>query len=271
MRFNTALSLCFLIAMTWACQEENDPLKGLVKDRQYMKAAAWLDENPTAEVDPMDMLDVARYHREQVDYDKARKILERLLSQDSLNVPARLLYADVLREQTEYNPALAIYNELAVIDSIRFAVLPERARLYTSLQEFKKAEADVMEAKSLQPKYYASFLADGLLQYAQGDIEHALDLFEIAENLDPGLSAEASLYAGVILLGSNVNHDARFKFDRAVEVGRNINKGYAFINRGICQMNITDTAFACEDFDSALTYMPEQARSYIDKYCGNFR
>ncbi len=179
--------------------------------------------------------------------------------------------ADVYRELTEYNSALPIYNELAQLDSIRFIVLPERARLYTHLNEFSKAEKDIMEAKSLQPKYYASFLADGLLQYARGDLEHALDLFEIAENLDPGLSAEASLFAGYILVKSNINLDAMNKFARAIEIGRNINKGYAFINRGICQINLFDTVYACTDWDSAMAYMPEQAASYKEKFCANFK
>ncbi|MEQ8325001.1 MAG: hypothetical protein RIC15_06130 [Vicingaceae bacterium] len=267
----SSILLVFLFSATIACKEVNNEFHELVADRSYVKAAIWLDSNPNETVDAMDMLSVARYYREGVNFEKSRSILERLLKSDSTNVPARLLMADVMREQTDYNPALVIYNELAEIDSVRFIVLAERARLYTSLHEFDKAQKDVMESKSMQPKYYASFLADGLLQYAKGDMEHALDLFEIAENLDPGLSAEASLYAGVILLKSNINHDARFKFDRAIEVGRNINKGYAFINRGICQLNITDTVFACEDFDSAMTYMPEQAKQYISNYCGSIK
>jgi tetratricopeptide (TPR) repeat protein len=143
--------------------------------------------------------------------------------------------------------------------------------LYIRLQEFEKAKVDIAEAKNLQPKYFANFLADGLLSYSEGDLEQALDLFEIAEDLDPGMSAEASLYAGYVLIESRINLDAMDKFSRAIEVSNNINKGYAFINRGVCQINLYDTIFACKDWDSAMYYMPDQAKTYIDKYCSKIR
>ena len=273
------LGLVVAVSFMSSCSQGGGALGGLVEDHKFVSAGQWLKEHPEADPSVVDMLQVARYYRERVsddNYTRSKQILERILKKDPEYIPARLMLADVLREQTEYNEALKYYNELSEIDSIRFIVLPERARLYTALHEFNKAKADISEAKSIQPRYYASFLADGMLQYARGELEQALDLFEIAEELDPGLSAEASLYAGIVLLNSRINHDARFKFDRAIEIGRNINKGYAFINRGICQLNLTDSIYACQDFDSAMTYMSEQMkeqveRDYIDKYCENFK
>ena len=105
------------------------------------------------------------------------------------------------------------------------------------------------------------------LQYSQGRQQEALDLFDVAINLDPGVSSEAALNAGFILLRNNLNYDALGNFTKALDVGKNINKGYAFVNRGVCQLNLMDTSYACADFDSAMHYMPDKAKWYVDEYC----
>jgi tetratricopeptide (TPR) repeat protein len=271
MKIQHIFLLVFSSIVLSACNNSSDELSLLVGKGEFTKAAKWIQDNPDEQVNVNDMVDVARYYRVRVDFERSQSILEEVIKKDSGNVPGRLLLANVYREQSMYNEALVIYNQLVVIDSIRFIVLPERSRLYTHIDEMDKAKKDILESKSLQPKYYAVFLADGLFHYAKGDTENALDLFEIAESLDPGLSGEASLYAGYILLKNKLNYDAMGKFTRAIDVGRNINKGYAFINRGVCQINLTDTIFACNDWDSAMFYMPEEAKTYIDNYCQKFK
>ncbi|HAW53252.1 MAG TPA: hypothetical protein DCX54_13140 [Flavobacteriales bacterium] len=265
----TFLFCCSILLLS--CGNSDNELSSLVEKRAYTKALQWIKDNPEKPVNVNDMIHVARHFRERVNFEIAQPILEEVIKRDSGNVPGRLLLADVYREQSMFNEALALYNKIVDIDSVRFIVLAERSRLYTHIGESEKAERDIVESKSMQPKYYATFLADGLLQYSKGDTEHALDLFEIAESLDPGLSAEASYYAGYILLKNKSNYDAMGKFTRAIEVGRNINKGHAFINRGVCQINIQDSAFACIDWDSAMAYAPVEAQTYLDNYCKNFR
>jgi tetratricopeptide (TPR) repeat protein len=271
MKIQRIFFLAFLAILMSACNGSGDELNSLVEARQFTKAAKWIQENPDKKVNVNDMVHVARHYRERVNFEVAQSILEQVIKKDSGNVPGRLLLANVYREKSMYNEALVIYNQIVNIDSVRFIALPERARLYIHIGELEKAEKDIAEAKSIQPKYYATFLAEGLLHYTKGNTEESLDFFEIAESLDPGLSAEASLYAGFILLKNKLNYDAMGKFTRAIEVGRDINKGYAFVNRGVCQINIQDTAFACDDWDSALVYIPVEAQTYVDNYCKNFR
>lgn len=269
MRYTAILSMAVIAAMQ-ACDPAsrvNEEIGAMIEKKQFAEAARRISEEKQAVVDPVHVLKTAQFFSERTDYEKSTPLLEKLVETDTVNVLGRLLLGNNYRQQKKYNEALKIYDELAAIDSIRFIVLPERARVYIHLEETEKAAQDIAEAKGLQPKYFASFLADGLLQFSQGRRQEALDLFEIAENLDPGVSAEASLYAGYILLAGKVNYDALGKFTRAIENGKNINKGYAFINRGICQINLTDTNFACEDWDSAMTYLPGEAEKYLSLYC----
>ncbi len=221
----------------------------------------------SAQYSEAEMLSVAKFFSEKVAYQISIPLLQKITSIYPENTAAKLLLANNLRETQDYNTSLALYNELVNVDSIEFVVLPERARLYIALQEFDQAELDIQRARGLQPKYFAVFLADGLLQYAQGRQQEALDLFDVAINLDPGVSSEASLNAGFILLRNNLNYDALGNFTKAISIGKNINKGYAFVNRGVCQLNLQDTAFACNDFDSAMHYMPNETQWYVDKFC----
>ena len=254
-----------------SCKPADKSLSEFIENGEFKTAADTLLKTPAKDCNEKDLLIVGQFFSERTAYQISIPLMEKLLEKDPENVPGRLLLANNLRNTKEDdNRVIRLYNDLADIDSIRFIILPERARLFIRLDEVEKAEQDIAEAKSLQPKYFASFLADGLLQYSQGKLEEALELLDIAENLDPGVSSESSLYAGYILLTNNLNYDAMNKFTRAIEVGKNINKGYAFINRGVCQINLTDTSFACDDWDSGYYYMPEQAKTYIDQYCKNY-
>lgn len=248
-------------------QSGQGELQDLIEDGKYKRAALWINSHADHEIPQDQIINVAHIFSERVDYTRSIPLLEILIEQHPENVPGRLLLANNQRELSNFNEALEMYNKLVLIDSVKFIVLPERARLYTHLSEYDKAKNDIDEAISLQPKYFASYLASGLNYYAQGDIEIALEYFETAEELDPGVSAEASLYAGYILLSSKINIEAMHKFAKAIEVGKNINKGYAFINRGVSQINLTDTAYACADWDSAMFYLPQDAQSYLEKYC----
>jgi tetratricopeptide (TPR) repeat protein len=278
------IGLCLVMLISMSCQEgeKSSPteVNSLIEEGRFIKAAEELLKIPAladgkqAQKQEIEKIDIealfktAQFFSESGQSEKAVELLEKLVAADPENIAGRLLLANNLRNsKQDDNRVIQLYNELADIDSVRFIVLPERARLYIRLDEFKRAESDISEGKSLQPKYFANFLADGLLQYSQGYMDQALDLFEIAENLDPGVSAEASLFAGYILLSNNLNYDALGKFTRAIDVGKNINKGYAYINRGVCQINLQDTSFACHDWDSAFKYMPNDAKRYIDDYC----
>lgn len=260
-----------VLLLTLSCQftESNEPtLTEYVEKGDFNKASEIILKSDKDEINEMDIVKAARFFSEKVNYTKSNQILEKLAEKNPESFTGRLLLANNLRfTREDDNKAMAIYDELATIDSVRFIVLPERARMYILLNETDKARADIDEAKGLQPKYFAVFLAEGLLYYSQGELEQALDQFEVAENLDPGVSAEASLYAGYILLKSNLNYDALGKFTKAIDVRKNINVAYAFINRGVCQINLQDTMFACRDWDSASHYLPEQAKTYIEKYC----
>jgi len=263
------LTIPFVISC-WGNPSNNDGVSEMINDGRYKAAADLILQNGEINLKESNVMNVALFFSERAAYHVSIPLLRVLLVKYPENASAKLLLANNLRQQKEFNEALAIYNEIVQIDSIRFVVLPERARLFTHLEEFPKAENDIAEAKMLQPKYFASFLADGLLQYAQGRQQEALDLFDIAEDLDPGFSSESSLNAGYILLKNSLNYDAIGKFTRAIEVHKNINVGYAFINRGVCQINMQDTVFACQDWDSGYYYMPEQAKTYIDNYCMDF-
>jgi len=271
MKLNGIFGLIFLFVFSISCQESgysNEDIQELLSEKKFREASDIILLQKNEELDELNTLRAAQFFSERTSYDISQSLLEKLLVVNPKNIPGRLLLANNLRNtKSDDNRAIAIYNELADIDSVRFIVLPERARLYIRIDEVAKAENDIAEAKSLQPKYFASYLADGLLQYSQGLMEQALDLLEIAEDLDPGVSSEASLYAGYILLTNNINYDALGKFTKAIDVGKNINMGYAFINRGVCQINLQDTSFACQDWDSGYYYMPEKAQTYLDDYC----
>lgn len=264
----TLLIIPFLISCS-GNENTADGIKDLLIEGQYKMAADLILQNEELNFEEIDMLEVARIFSEKTSFHISVPVLRSLIADYPESIPGKLMLANNLRQQEEYNEAMIIYDEIAQIDSIRFIVLPERARLYIHLEEMGKADKDIVEAKKLQPKYFANFLADGLLQYSQGRQQEALDLFEIAEDLDPGVSSEASLFAGFILLRNNVNYDALGKFTRAIDVGKNINVGEAYVNRGVCQINLQDTLAACLDWDSAYVYIPEKAKKYIEDYCGN--
>lgn len=248
-------------------QSDQGELQDFIEEGKYKRAALWINSHAELEIPYDQIIRVAHVFSERVDFTRSVPLLEILIEKYPDNVAGRLLLANNQRELSNFNEALELYNKLVLIDSVKFIVLPERARLYTHLSEYDKAKKDITDAIKIQPKYFASFLANGLLQYAQGDTEAALELFETAEELDPGVSAEASLYAGYILLSSNINIEAMHKFTEAIDIGKNINKGYAFINRGVSQINLTDTSYACADWDSAMFYMPQDAQSYLENYC----
>lgn len=258
-----------LLIFAHACVEgEADrELKELIEQKKFVKAAEWINTHPEVQIEGQTILPVARAFSEQTKYDKSIPLLKRIVGSDSSIVVAWLLLANNYRDEQNFNEALKIYNDLATIDSVKFLVLPERSRLFTLIGDFERSRQDINAARARQPKYFAIYLADGMLNYAQGDFEKALELFEKTIKLDPGVSAEAALYSGYVLLSSNINLQAMHKFTEAIENGKNINKGYAFINRGVCQFNLADTIFACNDWDSAMSYLPEQAKTYLDNYC----
>ena len=239
----------------------------LIKNNQHEQALDYWRQHPEEKYKGNSLLELGKYYNERVNFDVSGEIFRSLIEQDPENSIAQLLLANNYRETKGYNAAINIYNKLVDIDSLRIFVLPERARLYVLLNEFDKAEQDIGIARSIEANYFAVFLADGLLKFAEGKNEVALDMFERAEDLDPGVSSEAALYAGVMLLNMGINLDALGKFTSAIETGKNINMGYAYINRGISQINLLDTAFACDDWEMAKNYMPEEAESYITQFC----
>ena len=264
--FSLALFTLFILS----CNSNSGSVsefENLVNEGQFEMAYQYTMEHPDEILDNKALLEVGKWYNEQTKFQESGEIFRRLLNQDQNDVICKLLLANNYRETTRYNEALALYSSIANIDSLKLFVLPERARLYSQIQEFQKASVDIELAKAIEPKYFAIPLAEGMLLYAQGEQELALDMLEQAETLNPGVSSEASLYAGVMLMNMGINLDAMHKFTTAIEIGKNINLGYAYINRGICQLNLTDTTFACDDFKAALEYMPEEAQTYRDKYC----
>lgn len=262
---NSCLAIC--ISVLFSCNNESGSKNSANKNSVSYRSVANGILNGDSEVDVKEIVRIGQFFSERANYETSIPLFRKALEKDPQNLTGKLLLANNLRQTGEYNEPLQIYNELVQIDSIEFIVLPERARLYTHLTEFEKATIDIEKARGIEPKYFAIFLADGLLQYAQGRQQEALDLFDIAIELDPGVSSEAHLYAGYILLNNKLNYDALGKFTKAIEIGKNINIGYAFINRGVSQINLQDTAFACVDWDSGAYYMPQEAKKYIDQYC----
>lgn len=259
--------VAFITLMACGDSVKDVSIRDHLENGEFKMASQLIFESEKGKLAPKDVLQTAQYFSERTAYNVSIPLFELLLEIDPENAFGKLLLANNLRQEKKYNDAVLLYDEVVQHDSLRFIVLPERARLYIHLNEFDKARADIAEAKNLQPKYFASYLAEGLLEYAHGRQQEALDLFDIAEELDPGVSAEASLYAGFIMVNNNINYDALSKFTRAISIGKNIDKGFAFINRGVCQINLRDTGFACQDWDSALHYMPEEAGKYLKEYC----
>lgn len=264
----TALSITALLIFSCGTNlSRSEKIDDLIESNKLKEASELILEEGVEGLEEQQVIRVAQAFSEKVNFEVSIPLMRKAVEIDSTNNVSKLLLANNLRENKDYNEALKLYNELSSVDSIEFMVLPERARLYIHLNEFEKAQVDIERSKYMQPKYFAIYLADGLFQYAKGREQEALDMFEVADQYDPGVSSEASLYAGFILLKNNLNYDALSKFTKAIEVRKNINLGYAFINRGVCQINLQDTAFACNDWDSARHYMPEQAEHYINQYC----
>ena len=169
---NNFLVFLFAIAVFMACSSsennENSESATLSSSGHNKTMAMNMIKDSANQYSEEEMMNVAKFFSEKVAYHISIPLFQKIISKYPNNTTAKLLLANNLRETQEYNTAISLYNELVTIDSIEFIVLPERARLYVALQEFDKAEVDIERARGLQPKYFAVFLADGLLTVFAG-------------------------------------------------------------------------------------------------------
>jgi len=152
---------------------DSNSIDTMIGQGYFKRVAERIMNHPDEVVTEKQFLATASVFSERTDFENSVPLLELMVEKYPESIPGRRLLANNYREQGKYNEALPIYNTLVDIDSVKFIMLPDRARLYVQLQEFDKAKADVLEAKKLEPNYFAVYLADGLLQYSQGDMVQA--------------------------------------------------------------------------------------------------
>lgn len=249
---------------TESLQPINDLLrKGKLEDAGK-ELEAYLERNPTS--------DTARFYlgkiyREQNKLDEALTAFQLLIEQHPNFHMAYNDVACVYRDKGDFNEATKYFNEAVKRDTLMSIVYSDRARLYIALHDYESARRDLDAAKRIDPNNSRYFLSKGLLQYSKGNFDGALNSFEQAVAQDGGRNPEALLYAGLIESGAGNSFKSIKYFDQVIDMRSIKFRGFAFMNRGIARLNMMDSSIACTDFDSAMTYMPDQAQQYIDLYC----
>ncbi len=130
--------------------------------------------------------------------DEAASLLTSYVAAHEDDVPARVSLATMLREQRNYDGALAQAREVLVRDPRNVAALAEVGRVYRAREQYDVAE--LVFRKALDLGESAALHNDlGLLELARGDTQAAFEQFRAAIALDAAF-APAHINQGAVLL-----------------------------------------------------------------------
>jgi tetratricopeptide (TPR) repeat protein len=90
-------------------------------------------------------------------------------------------------KKKNYSLALREYSTAQRLDPTNAVYWYNRSIAYFHLSNFADCEKDATKALSLDPRYTKAFVRRGLAREAQGKFEPALQDFEAAEDLEPGV------------------------------------------------------------------------------------
>jgi tetratricopeptide (TPR) repeat protein len=162
--------------------------------------------------------------------------------------------------KTEYDLALADFNESIRLNPTEARVYVSRGGVYLARQDYKRAITDFSEGIRLDPEYAFAYFQRGFAYHALEEPDKAYDDYTMAIRWDPKYIT-SYLNRGIILYTRRGDFEAGITdFTTALRLGPdNIN---ALMHRGVAQgaNGEFDKGFA--DLNRAIELSPEFARAY---------
>lgn len=121
----------------------------------------------------------------QPDQQKLADSARQLLAQDSTNVAARIMLADVLYDTGNWPEAIQHYQAAAQRDSMRVATWVDMGVCYYNLGQAHEAEDRFEHALRLDPHHPVALFNLGIVHEARSELEQALDFYHRAMDAAP--------------------------------------------------------------------------------------
>lgn len=176
------------------------------------------------------------------------------------DIAARVYLATMLRDQRNFDGALAQAREVLIRDPRNVGALAEVGRVYRAREQYDVAE--LVFRKALELGETAALHNDlGLLELARGDTQAAFDQFRAAIALDAGF-APAHINQGAVLLragdypGAEAEYRAVLEHD-AENLDARVNLGVALRGRG-------ETRAARREYETVLEALPNHAAALFN-------
>ncbi|MGF1496925.1 MAG: tetratricopeptide repeat protein [Elainellaceae cyanobacterium] len=166
----------------------------------------------------------------------------------------RLQRAQELRDDRQYDQALALYDEAIAQDEAAAAAHAGRCYSLNRLQRTEEAIAACDRALALEPNNAQALWSKGYALDQQQRHQDALALYDQALAIDPNF-AEAWSNKGTALLLLKNSQAALAAFDRAVELDPTLAE--AWNNRGAALWDLRRFDEAAASVDRALTLRPD--------------
>lgn len=162
--------------------------------------------------------------------------------------------------KTEYDLALADFNESIRLNPTEARTFVSRGGVYLARQEYKRAITDFDEGIRLDPEYAFAYFQRGFAYHALEEPDKAYDDYTQAIRLDPKYIT-SYLNRGIILYTRRGNFEqAIADFTTALRLGPdNIN---ALMHRGVAEGGSGEFDKGLADLNRAIELSPEFARAY---------
>ena len=198
------------------------------------------------------------YHQDG-QFNKAQKIYNKVLHENSKNFNALQLNATLLFQNKKYKEALSIY-ELALDVNPNFAPLYKNyAAVLKELKLYDQAIKSYNKAIELKPDYTEVYVNRGNLFKELNFFYQALNSYDKAIKLEPSV---AMLYnnRGIVLKKLNLFIDSLTSYDKAIELKPDY--AMAYKNRGIVLHELRRFDDALKSYNQAIQLKPDYASAY---------
>ncbi|MFZ4639746.1 MAG: tetratricopeptide repeat protein [Nodosilinea sp.] len=192
-------------------------------------------------------------------------ILDKIITNQSHNIPTLVYRSQLLQKSGQSEKALADLNQALEIEPTSAKLYFQRGNLQLDLGDLQGAIEDYSKALELDPNYKDAYLNRGNARADLGDESGAIEDYTTVLSRTDNARTKALAHLNRCLSRSNLGDQSGAMADCSAAINLQPGNGLAYGNRGLVKRRLEDFKGALQDFTIAIQLNPDNPEPYYNR------